>query len=245
MSDLVPFVSAVFRDRSLIALKDENHELCEEMSRRDAVDGTIRITGPNGLYPTYAHALIRDGEQFRPDDVAGHWEVYVALAKSTPADFGRQTKVDARLPTCPVQDIEKCVLHVGGKKISMLGDFDMHCERKWFSRGRGHEFRYYCFESTNQLADGGPHFRIVLRVLWGPIKNDDGEIVRPSAYKNEDVESVQFSDVWIEDLAETDNETPPAWAGHFSRLMQQLASTDWQKAYMSYLSTNDNDESGV
>jgi len=239
MSDLVPFVSEVFRDRSLIALKEENDELCEEMARRDAVDGTIRITGPNGLYPTYAQASIRDGIQVNPSDASGgHWEVYVNLLRA-----------DARLPTCPVQDIEKCVLHVGGKKISILGDFNLHCAEKWLSRKCRYEVRDYCFQSTNQLADGGPHFRIVLRVLWGPIKNNNwagnGEIAHPSAYKNEDIEWVRFSDVWIEDLAEADSETPPSWAGNFSRLMKQLASTDWQKANMSHLLTNDNDESGV
>ena len=57
MSHVAPAVAVILGDR----VRRENNELRQEtMAKRDALEGVIRATGPNGVYPTHALGYWKD-----------------------------------------------------------------------------------------------------------------------------------------------------------------------------------------
>ena len=211
MSDLAPMVAVVLKDHSLAELKKENQQLLDELSRRDAIDGAVRICGPNAPHSTYALGLIRKAKLWEDDH-----RIILKLTNSS------GPKHDERFPTCPVQDIEKCVVHLGGKALATLGDFDN--PETITMEGADHEAWFYVIGSKDEPRE--KQFQLTLVVSWGPVDpigSPHSTCRPPSLCKNEDVQFVRFEELAITvpdpDVLKND----PG----YRKLMEQLVSVNW------------------
>lgn len=113
MSDLAPFVAAVLRDKVVVDLQEELRVKTEKIQKLESELRVIRVTGRGG-FPIYAERHYQHATE-DPQDVD---EWFLRLQNST-GDY-----VNTNLPSCPVQQIDSCELHIGGKEMIVLGDSD-------------------------------------------------------------------------------------------------------------------------
>ena len=139
-------------------------------------DRTIRVTGPGG-FPLYAERhinyMVRDG-------ILGDGDLELPLLNSTG---------NYRMPglaTCPVEDIERCELHVGNQKF-VLGS-----ERGNLTSERDpHHTVYYSVGSGSQ--------KMFVTVEFGPNRfHHNGDNYDPRAFKGTGIEFVRFTEVCFE-----------------------------------------------
>ena len=178
MSDLAPFVAAALRDRTVTELFDENQKLREEINKINKHNlRVIRVTGPGGS-PVYAQRHIA----YAKEDPGFH-EATVELNNST------DDHTNTNLPICPVQDIEKCELHIGDEEVIVIGDFERAGGQS--SVGEPEQSMLYEFQ-PNQVSG---RCEVSMGVEWGPTSPVEQDVLAPEEYRNEDIAYVRFTDV--------------------------------------------------
>lgn len=199
MSDLVPLVAAVLGEHSSVELAKENDELREEIKRRDEEmqrrdAGIVRITGPNGVYPTYAEGLLRDDNmQFRD---FGPLRIFcIGMSNSTGEN------ANPVLPTCPVKDMGKCVVYFGGIRIGRLEDCrikpDYVGTKADSTTGDGYQIDIHYFLSKEKLSYVNEMKMFLdLYTEFGP-KPLGAEKWAPEDCNNEDIQFVRFTKVEV------------------------------------------------
>jgi len=207
MSDLVPLVAAVLGEHSSVELAKENDELREEIKRRDEEmqrrdAGIVRITGPNGVYPTYAEGLLRD-DNMQFTDFGPLRFIYIGMSNSTGEN------ANPVLPTCPVKDMGKCVVYFGGIRIGRLEDCrikpDYVGTKADSTTGDGYQIDIHYFLSKEKLSFVNDAFsfgnedakmNLYLYTEFGP-KPLGAEKWAPEDCNNEDIQFVRFTKVEV------------------------------------------------
>lgn len=173
MSDLAPFLAAAIRDKNVMDLQEElrieretNWKLQQELR-------VIRVTGPGG-FPVYAERHF----QYAKNRHNGEW---LELQNST------GEHINPNLANCPVEDIEKCELHIGGKEILKIGDFNQSGSIRLIGDPRC-TLMYFFGDLSNGL------YAYTLFVDFGPVPNpEQAEVLAPEEYRNSGVAFVRFS----------------------------------------------------
>ena len=158
MSDLAPFVAAVLRDKVVEELQEELHAEKAKNKKLENELRTIRVTGPGG-FPVYAerHFQYADFDDDFEDEEP--W----SLLLQTPHAVFPDGPVNPNLPTCQVQDIEKCELHIGGKEIIRIGDCD-----NWYPISTNTEENIALLYVFQPLQDEPEEYEFHLLVEFGP-----------------------------------------------------------------------------
>ena len=124
MSDIAPFVAAAIRDRTIQQLQEEleagkakSNKL--EKNLNNALARMIRITGPGGS-PAYAEQSFLEAERYAGEDA---WQI--DLVTSTENGLGVADRYLPRNPAlsgCKIEDVYKCELHIGAKRVIKLSE---------------------------------------------------------------------------------------------------------------------------
>lgn len=189
MSDLAPFVAASIRDKTTVALQDElakeknkTKKLEEALDQRD--ERTVRITGPGGA-PVYANAHYVERVN-NDDENSSPYQVNLHLHNSSGHN------ADTSLPMCPVEDIKKCELRIGGKETWVLGKCDFACLLSL----NGDTNIQYCldFGPSVKINDAEWYYSTSLYLEWGPNPHpDSGYVMEPDAYRDKGISYVRFT----------------------------------------------------
>ena len=183
MSDLAPPAAAAEEvtrlQNEVEALQADKKHLEEELARLSINAKLVRVTGPGG-FPVYAEGHI--GDAVRHTDY-GSPCYDLELINST----GKNANSD--LPMCPVREIEKAEIHIGNKRMFVLGDFDDTDSLS--SMGD--------MESSLLYVFGGKKKTVVI-VEFGPLPDPFRLRARaPYEYRNEDISYVRFKEVQFPD----------------------------------------------
>lgn len=183
MSDLVPFVAAVIRDKTIVDLQQELKAEKEKNAKLQKELGVIKVTGPDG-FPVYAQRNIQYVHQvaFMEDS----WDL--ELQNST---FNNEREgapnANPTFPSCPIQDVENCELHIGGQEVVKLRDFD--ATDAVSSVGAETLSLLYMFQSQ----EAGGH-KFTLTVDFGPNPDRDAvDVMDPRHYGDSGITYVRFA----------------------------------------------------
>ena len=163
--------------QKLLRLVETNRKL-HEYKRN-----VVKVTGPGGS-PVYA---VNHSSKTQLRDRHFHeWGLH--LLNSTQVHIEGFEEFDTTLPTCPVQDIEKCEVHIGEKVLPLA----QATNRMTLSSVGGlSECLVYDIDFSP-----GSDIKLALEVEWGPIEPlVPGEGIFPQNYRNEDIDFVRFQDV--------------------------------------------------
>lgn len=182
MSDLAPFVAAVLCDKTVSELQEELRVAKERVKTLEGELRVIRVTGPGG-FPVYAERHF----QYAKYDQGG-MEMWIL-------DFHNSTGklANSNLPSCPVQHIEDCELHIGGREIFKIGDYG-HCS-SLSSIGEINCSYLYEFRDDESFPESR---EILLQVDFGPNPDPfEADLLDPEEYRNRGITYVRFTDFSI------------------------------------------------
>lgn len=177
MSDLAPFVVAVLRDKTICDLQAELKEEKAKNKQLETEFKTIRVTGPGGA-PVYAE---RHFQHAKWETIFDLW----VLKLQGPTE--NYVYANPNLSSCAVEELHNCELHIGGKEIFKIGEFD---HRQLFTDADDEELGLmYKYQPNPELTD----YSYILYVYFGPTPAPhETEIFSPTEYRNKGVTSVRF-----------------------------------------------------
>lgn len=163
MSDLAPFVAAALRDRNIEELMEENKKFRNENKKlqeenRVLKARVIRVTRPGGS-PIYAQR-------------------HIAYANETEQGFLVLNLHATTLPMCPIEDMERCEVHIGGDQtVIRVGDYSSALQRTVPIAPEQSMDYNYSFRETETAEENDEEveeeadqeeFSATLIVIWGP-----------------------------------------------------------------------------
>ena len=195
MSDLAPFVAAALRDKTVLDLQEELAAEKEKVNRLEQELRVIRITGPGG-FPVHAERHFQHADQHAEgDDFDGLHSISLQNPTERPAgDLAGGSLANPQLVACQIQDVNKCELHIGGKEIIVLGDYDYLDDDTILDEG---EERDWGCHLTYDFYSASDDEQISLSFEFGPVPDlyPTETDVDVGLFRNEDIEFLRFLEV--------------------------------------------------
>ena len=168
-------------------LRNENTKLREENRLLNAL--VVRVTGPGGS-PTYAQRHIAHANETEHGFLVLDLHAYY------------DDKAETILPVCPIEDMERCEIHIGDQATFGVGDYSSALQRPVpDTPEQSIEYNYFDETETAEDDDDDEEDQhqeeevvqnVSLIVKWGPTTRLERPDVSPVELRNEDIDYVRF-----------------------------------------------------